>query len=92
MAMIGRGAAVAEMGAHRYELEGPMAFTAWLGVHVALLSTMHAKVEAVVEWVWDYFSEVKGDQVLDRFSEEDIDWNASADDQPPAQTKPAKSS
>jgi NADH dehydrogenase len=92
MAMIGRGAAVAEMGAHRYELEGPMAFTAWLGVHVALLSTMHAKVEAVVEWVWDYFSEVKGDQVLDRFSREDIDWNSDQPAEPPPAAKPAAKS
>ncbi len=76
MAMIGRSAAVAEVGPHRHELQGPIAFTAWLGVHVALLSTMRAKMEAFVEWAWDYFSEVKGDQVLDRFSQESIDWNA----------------
>jgi NADH dehydrogenase len=75
MAMIGRAAAVAEMGPHRYELEGPLAFTAWLGVHAALLSTTRARIEAFVEWAWDYFSEVKGDQVLDRFSQEDINWN-----------------
>jgi NADH dehydrogenase len=88
MAMVGRGAAVAEMGPHRYELEGPMAFAAWLGVHVALLSTTQAKMEAVVEWAWDYFSEVKGDQVLDRFSQESINWH---DDHPASasQSKPA---
>jgi NADH dehydrogenase len=87
MAMIGRSAAVAEVGPHRHELEGPIAFTAWLGVHVALLSTMQAKVEAVVEWAWDYFSEVKGDQVLDRFTQEKIDWNT---DDPPAKETPPK--
>jgi NADH dehydrogenase len=75
MAMIGRSAAIAEIGPHRHELEGPIAFTAWIGVHAALLSTMQAKIEAFVEWAWDYFSEVKGDQVLDRFSQADIDWN-----------------
>jgi len=91
MAMIGRGSAVAEMGPHRYELEGPMAFMSWLGVHVALLSTMQAKIEAVVEWMWDYFSEVKGDQVLDRFSQESIDWGADKPDQQ-AQAKPAGNS
>ncbi len=76
MAMIGRSAAVAEVGAHRHELQGPIAFAAWIGVHVALLSTTRAKVESFVEWAWDYFSEVKGDQVLDRFSQATIDWNA----------------
>ncbi len=82
MAMIGRSAAVAEVGAHRHELEGPIAFTAWLGVHAALLSTMRARIEAFVEWAWDYFSEVKGDQVLDRFSQGDINWNDDAEPSP----------
>ena len=37
MAMIGRKAAVAELGAHRHELHGRFAFAAWLGVHAELL-------------------------------------------------------
>jgi NADH dehydrogenase len=88
MAMIGRSAAVAEMGPHRHELQGPIAFTAWLGVHAALLSTTRARIEAFVEWAWDYFSEVKGDQVLDRFSQEDIDW--SPESVAPAQSQAKK--
>jgi NADH dehydrogenase len=75
MAMIGRSAAIAEVGPHRHELQGPIAFAAWIGVHAALLSTGRAKIEAFVEWAWDYFGKVKGDQVLDRFSQEKIDWN-----------------
>jgi NADH dehydrogenase len=84
MAMIGRSAAVAELGPKRFELEGPIAFSAWLGVHAALLSTTRARIEAFVEWAWDYFSEVKGDQVLDRFGQEDINWND--DTEAPAST------
>jgi NADH dehydrogenase len=84
MAMIGRSAAVAEIGPHRHELEGPIAFTAWIGVHAALLSTARAKIEAFVEWAWDYFGKVKGDQVLDRFSQEKINWNADEDEGGPA--------
>ena len=42
MAMIGRGAAIAEVGAKRHELHGPVAFSAWLGVHAWLLSTNRA--------------------------------------------------
>ncbi len=76
MAMIGRSAAVAEVGPHHHELQGPIAFAAWIGVHAALLSTTRAKIEAFVEWAWDYFGKVKGDQVLDRFSQEHISWNA----------------
>ena len=33
MAMIGRNSAVAEVGEHRHELHGAIAFAAWLGVH-----------------------------------------------------------
>jgi NADH dehydrogenase len=33
MAMIGRNAAVAEVGKHRHQVDGPVAFAAWLGVH-----------------------------------------------------------
>jgi len=55
MAMIGRNAAVAEMGAKRIEIDGPIAFAAWLGVHALLLSGIHAQVDSFLEWAWDYF-------------------------------------
>ena len=50
MAMIGDGAAVAEMGAHHHELHGHMAFAAWLGVHAWLMSGVHQRVDAFVSW------------------------------------------
>ena len=55
MAMIGRNAAVAEVGRRHHEVEGPIAFAAWLGVHAALLSGVHSKTDAFLEWAWDYF-------------------------------------
>jgi NADH dehydrogenase len=55
MAMIGRNAAVAEVGKHRHEVEGPFAFAAWLGVHASLLSGAHSKTDAFLTWAWDYF-------------------------------------
>ncbi len=55
MAMIGRNAAVAEVGRHRHQVEGPVAFAAWLGVHASLLSGVHSRVDAFLEWAWDYF-------------------------------------
>ncbi|MFC6157194.1 NAD(P)/FAD-dependent oxidoreductase [Kribbella jiaozuonensis] len=55
MAMIGRNAAVAEVGRHRHQVEGPVAFAAWLGVHAMLLSGAHSKTDAFVSWAWDYF-------------------------------------
>ena len=55
MAMIGRNAAVAEVGKHRHQVEGPIAFAAWLGVHAMLLSGAHSKTDAFLTWAWDYF-------------------------------------
>ena len=60
MAMIGRGAAVAEVGTHRHELHGPVAFAAWLGVHAALMAGVRNRVEAFIDWGWDYFSKTGG--------------------------------
>jgi len=84
MAIIGRNAAVAELGEQRYEVQGALAFAAWVGVHAALLVTTRAKIEAFVEWAWDYFGKIKGDQVLDRFSQENINWS---DEEDPTGTK-----
>jgi len=55
MAMIGRNAAVAEVGKRRHEVEGPIAFAAWLGVHASLLSGAHSRTDAFLTWAWDYF-------------------------------------
>ena len=75
MAMIGRNAAVAEVGEHRHELHGTIAFAAWLGVHAALLTTMRARVEAFVEWAWHYFGGTGTDPILDRSEQTHINWN-----------------
>ena len=46
MAMIGNGAAVAEVGKKRHELHGVVAFSAWLGVHAWLMSGVRQRVDA----------------------------------------------
>jgi NADH dehydrogenase len=74
MAMIGRGAAVAEIGEHRHELHGAIAFSAWLGVHVALMSGVRHRVDAFVSWAGDYFTTRRGPQILDRSDASRIDW------------------
>jgi NADH dehydrogenase len=55
MAMIGRKAAVAELGPHRHELQGRLAFAAWLGVHAELLSNAGAELKAFVAWAEDFY-------------------------------------
>jgi NADH dehydrogenase len=72
MAMVGRNAAVAEVGSNRHTVTGTLAFAAWLGVHALLLTTVRAKVETFVEWAWEYFGHVHVDAILDR---PDVDWS-----------------
>jgi len=74
MAMIGRNAAVAEVGARRHRLHGVVAFVTWLGVHVALLTNTRAKIEALIEWAWDYFARVRSNPILDRAEQTNITW------------------
>jgi NADH dehydrogenase len=87
MAMIGRNAAVAEVGEHRHELQGSVAFAAWLGVHAALLTTVRAKIETFVEWGWDYFGKAYADPVLDRFEQANINWDADEEKQGQSDSK-----
>ena len=83
MAIIGRNSGVAEVGEHRLQIHGAIAFAAWLGVHAALLSSTRAKMEAFMEWAWDYFGGARSDAVLDRKEELQIDWNADGDSPSP---------
>jgi NADH dehydrogenase len=51
MATIGRGSAVVEFPNKR-TLHGPLAYFAWLGVHLALLSGMRNRIETLWNWGW----------------------------------------
>jgi NADH:ubiquinone reductase (H+-translocating) len=55
MAMIGRKAAVAEVGEHRHELHGRIAFAAWLGVHAQLLGNRGAELNAFTTWAEEFY-------------------------------------
>jgi NADH dehydrogenase len=79
MAMIGRNAAVAELGERRHEIDGPIAFAAWLGAHAYLMSGVRTRIEAFMQWAWDYFSKTRGPQVLDRSGAARIDWGDEGD-------------
>lgn len=78
MAMIGRNAAVSEIGKHRHHLEGPLAFVAWLGLHVVLLSGIHSQVDAFLNWADDYFHH---DRAADLELEDSVGRIAWADDE-----------
>jgi NADH dehydrogenase len=74
MAMIGDGAAVAEMGAHHHELHGHMAFVAWLGIHAYLMSGVHQRVDAFIAWAWDFIGSGRATAILDDPDAARIDW------------------
>jgi NADH:ubiquinone reductase (H+-translocating) len=79
MAMIGRNEAVAEVGKHRHEVHGTVAFVMWLGVHASLMTGVRTRVEAFIDWAWDEFSPTRADQVLDRTDTPRIDWGEDAE-------------
>ncbi|HEU0041804.1 MAG TPA: FAD-dependent oxidoreductase [Jiangellaceae bacterium] len=82
MAMIGRNAAVAEVGKHRHQVEGPLAFAAWLGVHVMLLSGVHSKTDAFLTWAWDYFDRDHAATVEASSVPQRIAWGEDTEDVP----------
>jgi NADH:ubiquinone reductase (H+-translocating) len=82
MAMIGRNAAVAEVGKHRHQVEGPIAFAAWIGVHAMLLSGVHSQTDAFLEWAWDYFDRDHAATVEASSTPERLAWADHGEDVP----------
>ncbi len=82
MAMIGRNAAVAEVGARRHQVEGPIAFAAWLGLHAILLSGTHSRVDAFLNWADDYFHHDRAPDIELEGSPSRIAWADDAADRP----------
>jgi NADH dehydrogenase len=74
MAMIGDGAAIAEMGAHHHELHGHLAFAAWLGVHAWLMSGVRQRVDAFIAWGWDFLGSSRSSSIIDDPDAAQIDW------------------
>jgi NADH dehydrogenase len=73
MAMIGRGAAVAQVKG--IELHGKLAFTAWLGVHAALMTGGSNRVDAFKSWAVDFFGKERAPQPLDRSGTRRMQWD-----------------
>jgi NADH:quinone reductase (non-electrogenic) len=82
MAMIGRNAAVAEVGKHRHQVDGPVAFAAWLGVHAMLLSGAHSKTDAFLSWAWDYFDRDHAATIEASSTPDRIAWGDDEQDVP----------
>ena len=76
MAMIGRNAAIAEVGPRRRELHGFVAYTSWLGVHAWLLSGFRARAGALGSWTWDYVASKRAAAYINRPDAAQIDWDS----------------
>ena len=72
MAMIGRGAAVAQVKG--VELHGKVAFMAWLGVHAALMTGGPNRVDAFKSWAMDFFGSERAPEALDRSGTPRMQW------------------
>ena len=72
MAMIGRGAAIAQVKG--VELHGKLAFAAWLGVHAALMTGGSNRVDAFKSWARDFFGKDRAPEVLDRSGTPRMVW------------------
>jgi NADH dehydrogenase len=73
MAMIGRGAAVAQVPPG-IELHGKVAFAAWLGVHAALMTGGSNRIDAFKSWAEDFFGSERAPQALDRSGSARMVW------------------
>ena len=80
MAMIGDGAAIAEMGAHHHELHGHVAFAAWLGVHAWLMSGVRQRVDVFVSWGWDFLGSNRASSIIDDTTPR-IDWGDTPEEE-----------
>ncbi len=90
MAMIGDGAAVAEMGKHHHELHGHVAFCAWLGVHAYLMSGSRTRVDAFIAWASDFIGSSRASSIIDDPDAARIDWgDEEGDDEPLSDAPPA---
>jgi NADH:ubiquinone reductase (H+-translocating) len=63
MATIGRGSAVVEFPNKR-TLHGPLAYFAWLGVHLALLSGMRNRIETLWNWGWSAITHDRAARII----------------------------
>ena len=63
MATIGRGSAVVEFPNQR-TLHGPLAYFAWLGVHLVLLNGMRNRIETLWNWGWSALTHDRAARII----------------------------
>ena len=63
MATIGRGSAVVEFP-NKQTLHGPLAYFAWLGVHLVLLNGMRNRIETLWNWGWSALTHDRAARII----------------------------
>jgi len=71
MATIGRGAAVVELP-NKLTLHGALAYFAWLGVHLALLSGMRNRIETLWNWGWSALTHDRAARIIIESQAEEV--------------------
>lgn len=71
MATIGRGAAVVEFQNKR-TLHGPLAYFAWLGVHLTLLSGVRNRIEVLWNWSWSALTHDRAARIIIQPTKDDV--------------------
>ncbi len=69
MGTIGRGSAVVEFPNQR-TLHGPLAYFAWLGVHLALLNGTRNRIETLWNWGWSALTHDRAARIIIESEEE----------------------
>jgi NADH dehydrogenase len=62
LAVIGRNAAVAQMGGVRYS--GFLAWLLWVFIHIAYLIEFDSKILVMFQWAWNYFTKKRGARLI----------------------------
>jgi NADH dehydrogenase len=71
MATIGRGAAVVEFPNQR-TLQGQLAYFAWLGVHLTLLTGMRNRIETLWNWGWSALTHDRAARIIIKAENEEV--------------------
>jgi NADH:ubiquinone reductase (H+-translocating) len=71
MATIGRGAAVVEFPNQR-TLHGRLAYFAWLGVHLTLLSGVRNRIEVLWNWSWSALTHDRAARIIIQPKNDDV--------------------
>src|SRR5260370_420476 len=71
LAIIGRGAAVVEFPNQR-TLHGQLAYFAWLGVHLTLLSGMRNRIETLWNWGWSALTHDRAARIIIKAEDHEV--------------------